>query len=174
MKNLITICLLAITVTSCTKKTTSIRPFGDDAIPVPISLTNNFVFGEYDYPHLSNNIPLYTFYFKDSTKVYREAKYFYPMPVAHDLFSTTMPLHDTAYNIVRPLITNFPPYLLAHPNTIIGATPNVPATMLYIATVRESDTTTWNINMDTTKLPADIRVYATQVQAAWDSLRNIH
>ncbi len=182
MKNLATICLLALTLTSCTKKTATINSFGNDGIPAPVLVSNQFVFGEYDRPHMSNNIPSYTFYFFDTTRVYKQTRYFTDSVMlnsmlntwANNLFDSSILMPDKAYTLVRPLVTGFPQYLLAHPNTIFGATPNVPALYLYIATVNKNDTTTWNINIDTTKIPAEIRIYTAQMQQVRDSLSHMH
>jgi|GEM_PF-2945440 len=181
MKNLATICLLALTLTSCTKKTATINSFGNDGIPAPVLVSNQFVFGEYDRPHMSNNIPPYTFCFFDTTRVFSQTRYFTDTvrlntmlnTSANDLFDSSIQMPNTAYVLVKPFVTGFPQYLLAHPNATIGVTQNVPTKLLYIATVNGLDTTRWNINTDTTKLPAEIRVYTAQMHQALGTLWTI-
>ncbi len=121
----------------------------------PVSNTQWFLYG-WAFPCALTPMPQGVYFAVHNDHVFTDSIYLLP-PINY----YTVPLPDSVYAKAKLLQDNFPSYLLSHvPDTTIGA--NV-CVYIHLEALVNGDTLKWNIDMDTSQLPKELKQYVWQV-----------
>jgi hypothetical protein len=83
----------------------------------------------------------------------------------------THPMPAAQYQLAQALVDSFPPYLLSHPDTVMGIPGSHDQPLVYLAITFPNDTVQqWALDTDTAALPPPIRRYVKKVFSTSSSL----
>lgn len=80
------------------------------------------------------------------------------------------PMSDAKYQIAKPIIENFPAYLLQHPDTAFRCMSCADFPTLEFERVANGDTTRWMMDLNANTLPPAIRDYVFQTRSILNEL----
>ena len=153
MKNLLITCIAFLVLASCKKEQQKGLPPGTDSFS--FGFAAGFCVGDCT-----------RFYEVTGSKIFPDDMGLLIRPLKFK----TMPLDNNKYLFSKPLLENFPAYLLNNPNSTIGCPDCSDQGALYIEIKQGAVTTFWNIDTNENTQPEEIRTYMSQLRNVIDSL----
>ncbi len=155
MKPLIMVGLVAIMALSACKKETT----------APVPKPDSLIFGRYN-PMCVTPMVCGQFYLLQNNMLFADQSYYMtpnPFALAKE--------PDSLYVIAKQLIDNFPAYLLNHPSdSLIGCPGCADGAVIRLWATANDVRTKWDVNADTSQIPAELRTYIWQAGHVLDQL----
>ena len=153
MKNLLITCIAFLVLASCKKEQQKGVPPGTDSFS--FGFAAGFCVGD-----------CARFYSVEGNKIFPDDMPAFVKPLK---FKST-PLTNSKYLLAKPLLENFPVYLLNNPDKIIGCPDCTDQGALYLEIKQGGVTKYWNIDTNENAQPEEIRIYMGQLRNVIDSL----